>query len=458
MVYSQTLALEGDEGFHLLAAQLIGAGKKPYVDFFYQHAPLYALLNAAWMSLFGQSWRAAHVLSALLAGGSVLLVADFVYVRIGDARWKLAAGLTAALFVALHVSFIRFATVGQPYAVCLFLMVAAFRLSLGPAPFGAGLAAGASAASWLLSAPAVAVLLAWMVVRGPGEKRLRTAARFLAGAAIPFAPLIWLLWREPRRVLFDVVEFHLFYRMLDLPPGTGSGIRTLVDWLASVQGLLLAAPAAAAVALLITRRTSQDLAREEFYLCAWLSGGLGLAITAARPVLFEYFVLMVPFLAILAAVGIAAIGSTFFGRLRPGWLAAPLVALFAVGTARWASVRDFRFRWADWEQIAAAVNQVTPANGWVYAEPAVYFAGRRTPPPGLENSVHALRVSADLASYLHVVPQSRLQEWLSGGRFATVVMWNKDPRVESVGLGSLYGRRGQVSSYYVFWEPLHAVR
>src|SRR5262245_5007216 len=95
-VFSQTWAWYGDEGFHLLAAQLINSGKKPYLDFIYPQTPLYAYLNAAWMQLFGQSWRSAHILSALLTAGCVILSTSFVFERIPEHRWKLSAGLITA--------------------------------------------------------------------------------------------------------------------------------------------------------------------------------------------------------------------------------------------------------------------------------------------------------------------------------------------------------------------------
>src|SRR5438132_7044256 len=128
MTFSQTLAWYGDEGMHLLAAQLVNAGKRPYLDFFYQHPPLYAYVTAGWLKVFGDSWRSAHALSALLAGGCILLVADFIYVCLRDPGWRLAGGIAAGTLVGLQWLFIRFGTIGQPYALCALLTVAAFRL------------------------------------------------------------------------------------------------------------------------------------------------------------------------------------------------------------------------------------------------------------------------------------------------------------------------------------------
>src|SRR5215813_6358444 len=70
LAYSQQVAYFGNESFHLLAAHLINAGKRPYEDFFYQHVPLYAYLNAGWMRGVGESWRSAHVFSAAASGWS----------------------------------------------------------------------------------------------------------------------------------------------------------------------------------------------------------------------------------------------------------------------------------------------------------------------------------------------------------------------------------------------------
>ena len=75
LFFSQTLAFHGDEGFHLLAAWLTNTGRRPYVDFFYQHPPLFLYVTGAWMKLFGETWRSVHVLSALVTAGAAALVA-----------------------------------------------------------------------------------------------------------------------------------------------------------------------------------------------------------------------------------------------------------------------------------------------------------------------------------------------------------------------------------------------
>ena len=68
LVYSQNSAWFGDGCTHLLIAQLINTGKRPSHDFFYQHVPLYAYVNAGLFRFVGDSWPSAHVLSALLTG------------------------------------------------------------------------------------------------------------------------------------------------------------------------------------------------------------------------------------------------------------------------------------------------------------------------------------------------------------------------------------------------------
>ena len=71
LVYAVTWAFTFDEGYHLLAAQLIGAGRTPYIDFCFPQTPLNAYWNAAWMRILGESWQVPHVFAALFTIGAV---------------------------------------------------------------------------------------------------------------------------------------------------------------------------------------------------------------------------------------------------------------------------------------------------------------------------------------------------------------------------------------------------
>jgi hypothetical protein len=102
LLYSQTRAFSWDEGFHLLAAQLILAGKRPYLDFCFPQTPLNAYLTAGWMRLFGDTWRAVHVLAAVWVAAAAFLTADFVRSRFPVPDWRLAGALAALVAVGMN--------------------------------------------------------------------------------------------------------------------------------------------------------------------------------------------------------------------------------------------------------------------------------------------------------------------------------------------------------------------
>ena len=102
LIYSVTWAFTWDEGYHLLAAQLMDAGKRPYIDFCFPQTPLNAYWNAGWMRLLGQNWRVPHAFAALFTIGAVLLTADFVFRRFPVGSWRLAAAIAAGLATGLN--------------------------------------------------------------------------------------------------------------------------------------------------------------------------------------------------------------------------------------------------------------------------------------------------------------------------------------------------------------------
>ena len=88
MLYAQTRAFTDDEGFHLLAAQLIKGGMRPYLDFCFPQTPLNAYWNAFWMGIGGESWRTAHTIASLETSGAVTLAAHFIYTHLPERPWR----------------------------------------------------------------------------------------------------------------------------------------------------------------------------------------------------------------------------------------------------------------------------------------------------------------------------------------------------------------------------------
>lgn len=459
--FSETAAFQRDEGFHLLAAQLVRAGRKPYLDFFYQHSPLYIYLAAGWMKLFGEGWRGAHAMSVLLTSGYILLVGQFVRSRFSDPGWRLAGGAAAAALAGLHVSVIRFGTIGHPYGLLLFTSMAAFwtavsavRTGKSLRAFWAGLFAGAGPASSLLSAPAAAIFFLWILRHSPPGVRLRRGAWFLAGAIIPFMPLLWLAAKAPRQCYLDVVQFHLRYRMLDLRYTPHRDLRILINWLTSSQGLCLAALAAAGLVYLAAAKPWSAAQRAEFELAGWLAAGLSLYVTSAHPTFFEYFVLVVPFLSMLSVVGIYAISVTSPIHIRPAWLVLGILCVFLFAPARWLfeNGRATLYGWQEVEKVAQRVSQVTPPGAWIWAEPIIYFASRRLPPPGMENDFAASsNALSDFGALLHPVSRAQIDDWLASGRYAAVVIPIDDRRAQWLELSELYSHHEQVAYFYIFW-------
>ena len=159
LVYAEKWAFTWDESFHLLAAQLIAAGKRPYIDFCFPQTPLNAYWNAGWMRLLGENWRVPQAFAALFTVGAVALTARFVFLRFPAPSWRAAAALSAALLTGLNAMVFIYGPVAQAYGICLFALMVAFQLTVRavdrselPWPAAAGFFAGTAAASSLLSA------------------------------------------------------------------------------------------------------------------------------------------------------------------------------------------------------------------------------------------------------------------------------------------------------------------
>lgn len=459
VVYSQTLAFSLDEGFHLLASQSINRGRTPYLDFCFPQPPLNAYWNAAWMRIFGDSWHIPHLFAALLVAGAVALVAEFIFSRFPVPQWRLPCALVGAFMIAVSVPVVQFGTV-QAYGMCLFLTVAAFRVSVWSVGrknlFGslcAGLLAGAAAASSLLTAPVAPVLLVWILIYNRTADRWIKAAAFLLGTAIPFMPVLWLFAKAPRVVFFNIIEYQLLYRRVHWEGATPHDFDVLTSWINSSQALVIGALAVAGLLFIRSASDWEPRRREEFLLSGWLGLALTAYLALTHPTFERYFLLAVPFFAIPASVGLYAVASRLASPDRPLWPTILLIALFCLGLTKTLYDDRHSYKWRDYERIGAKVNQVTPPNASLWADEVIYFLTRHPPPPGMEFSYsHKLELPPPLAASLHIIPERDLDRSIKAGAFSTIATCADDDRIDELGLPRLYAHKAEVSDCMVFWD------
>lgn len=465
LTYALTRAFSWDEGFHLLAARLITQGQRPYLDFCFPQAPLNAYWNALWLRIFGDNWRAIHVIGSLLDAAGIFLAADFLLKRFPVSQWRTAAAITAALLIGLNGVVVLFGSIGQAYGLCLLLTVAAFRAAIaaversGPLLAAiAGLLVSASAAASLLTAPALPVLLIWIIVYSRAGSRPRKLIAFLVGAVIPFIPVLWLFAESPYKVFFNLIDYHLHYRRADWEGAGQHDFDVLLGWIDSGQALLLGLLASAGLFFAAARSRFDRAPRAAFYLCGWIALFIGVEIATAHPTFTWYFLLLVPFLAIPAAAGLYFVSSRLYAPDRVVLPVAVLAILLGWGLIKTLVDDVGSVTWGDMEAIAKKVQEVTPANGTLWASEHIYFLTNRPVPDGFEFQP-GLKQDMPLsqAAPLHILPALELARRVKQGAYATIAICD-DEKIEELSLPQLYRQRAKIGICTVFWDHVNPAR
>ncbi|HUI41048.1 MAG TPA: hypothetical protein VL523_03665 [Terriglobia bacterium] len=459
VAYSQTYSFFWDEGFHILAAHLIDAGKRPYLDFFFPQTPLNAYWNAAWMAVFGARWRVVHAVAALVTAGAVLLMAQYLAALFPEPRWRTPAAFAGLALFGLQWQTWMAGTIAQAYPLCLLLVVAAFRAAiagvartrLGMSAL-AGFAAGAAAGCSLLTALMAPVLLLWMWLYNRAGSRLAKAAAFLGGAVVSWTPVLVLYARSPQVVVFNILKYHTLYRRVDWQGSTAHDIGIVTDWVNSSPSLLLVLLALAG--LFYIKRSAFDPARRaEFRLCLWLALIVAAQNVFARPTFPQYFVFMIPFLTVLAVVGFYAV----VARLEhPGRLRAPVILLAGIAVLCLGNTiyedRDSS-TWRQLQQVADKVQQVTPQGAALAAPEHIYFLTNWPIPRGMEHDdAHKLKLPPAENARLHILPQAELDQRIKQGDFPTTVVCDDDDFASDVTSWGVYAQSDEMGECTVFWK------
>lgn len=187
-------------------------------------------------------------------------------------------------------------------------------------------------------------------------------------------------------------------------------------------------------------------------MCAWLVGVEGLWLCCIHPTFSQYFVFLVPFLAILAPAGLRGLVLLFDSSGQRLWPVFLVVAFMGFGLERSLVGQRGDMDWRDVEVIAAKVNVVTEPAAPLLADEFVYFASRRIPPRGLEHAdARKLSLSPPLADRLGVISGEELEGRILAGQFATLETCDAE-FVERVGLKLLYRHSAQFDKCTVYWD------
>jgi hypothetical protein len=289
------------------------------------------------------------------------------------------------------------------------------------------------------------VLLVWMLVYNRAGSRWTKLVAFGTGVVIPFAPVFWLFFRGPRQTWFNVIQYHLFFRKLYWPETTRHDLEVLTSWVNSPQVLVTGLLAVLGVLYVSRRSLWPNQVKAEYYLCAWLAAALCVEVSLAHPTFERYFLLPVPFLAILAVAGLYAIQSKRAALV--------VAAIFVLGLGRSLYDRRDADTWSVYERLASFVDRVTPRDAPLLADEPIYFLTRRMPPPGFELSyTHKIDLPAEDRALLHILTEGEVRRQAQSGKFATAYSCS-DHDIEAYDLKSLYKQRVDMDDCVIFWDP-----
>jgi 4-amino-4-deoxy-L-arabinose transferase-like glycosyltransferase len=359
------------------------------------HPPVYYTLLKAWTGLFGESEAGLRSLSLIASLATILAVATSgpFLAPAGQARFRVeAAGLLAALFLAVNAASIRDAQNARPYALQTLLITLAIlaalalieRLArqdgraqrgdwLGPAML-MGLTAGASLlfhnTSFFVAFGLWAGLAA-AVTRVPGEARLM-ALSVLLGAGVlallvwaPYAPIFFA-----QSTAFMNLAFWLTPKLRDLWSA----------WELVIGGNLAALCLAIVLLVYGLTRLAQVSARQAIVAGVTLLLPLYalLAVSfSVKPIYIQrLFDWMVPLALLVVAHGVVALP----GRL---WIRG-LMAAAVIGLSTQRTIEDFQKPIDDWKRIAQVIADEAQPGDVVIAAPAegsvaVDYYARRHP-------------------------------------------------------------------------------
>ena len=424
--------IAGDEGFYLLASRLVLQHKVPYLDFFYQQAPLLPYAYGLWMKLFGISWFSARGLSVTLT----TILGLIIYEHVCHETEKWVAGLAATvLYISSTSVFAWFPLVKTFSLTALFLFgayVIVTRLLPASSPWlvaVAGLLFGLSVDTRSYIVGCAPLFLWWIFRHSETPNGIGRVLWFLGGFTIGIGPVLCLFVASPDRFLFNNIGYHAIRTDAGLMGAWGSKMVTARILLFGeddngFQFSLLSAMSFVAILGLGMRRGAALLPFLIAFVLAFIS-------FLPAPSLVQYFCLCVPFLVVADVCAISDYIASLRGA-RPKRIAV-LAGIALVATFVASSVPSLRrylvtgdhvigllgtqdaHNWTleEVSAVSAAIDQLAAPNEKIASLwPGYIFASKADPYPGFENNFGrtiSRKLTVEQMAKYHIISESDIE-------------------------------------------------
>ena len=397
--------IDADEGSYLLASRLVLLHKKPYVDFFYNQAPLLPYAYAAWMRFAGVSWRSAKLFSALLTA----VIGTLVCVDILRRTRKWLAGAAAVILFGSSTLIFAWFPIAKTYSLAGLLLFAAY-LAVeweGPASrwmmAAGGIMLGLSVDTRSYLLLLLPVFVWWIFRNRLPRDRSASLVRFLAGFAVGLVPSLILFLNSPAAFLFNNLGYHAIRSSEGLVGWWWEKFVISLElflWGGEGNGLQWSMLFFIGFGLAMSGSKQKDVPR----LALLITASLALICLLPTPAYVQYFCLCVPFLIVLAVCS----ANDVFGRLttRREKMVAGVACVFLLAIYLAAGANDLR-RYlgtgeavpgvkaasdkGDWKlsrviEVSRAVDQISsPGEQVASFWPGDIFQTQATPVSGFEN-------------------------------------------------------------------------
>jgi 4-amino-4-deoxy-L-arabinose transferase-like glycosyltransferase len=210
IVDNSSVGVWADEGAGIALNMLAGKGYiysygtvPPSKSF---RVPVFPLTLFLLWSIFGVNLLLTKVVMAVLSAASAVLAGI-----IGKEVFNPAAGLMAAVLVALFPSLIYWTGTLGPETLTTFLLLLTLLLMLRGNFFYSGLMLGALILTRGVFLPFVVVAVIWILLKGCSWSALRSAALFCVAVALAMAPWVYRNWLVHGSVLLLSTEGGLIF-------------------------------------------------------------------------------------------------------------------------------------------------------------------------------------------------------------------------------------------------------